>query len=50
MFECTDVSKVLMELEEARKACRNIFIRIIGFDNVCQVQCISFITYKPPGY
>ncbi|KAI3467089.1 hypothetical protein Pfo_023752 [Paulownia fortunei] len=28
----------------------NAFIRIIGFDNVRQVQCISFIAYKPPGY
>ena len=26
------------------------FIRIIGFDNTRQVQCISFIAYKPPSF
>ncbi|GKU97551.1 hypothetical protein SLEP1_g10689 [Rubroshorea leprosula] len=50
MFGCTDSSQVLKELEEAKKAYPNSFIRIIGFDNVRQVQCISFIAYKPPGF
>ncbi|ONI17405.1 hypothetical protein PRUPE_3G157200 [Prunus persica] len=50
MFGCTDSSQVLKELEEAKKANPNSFIRIIGFDNVRQVQCISFIAYKPAGY
>ncbi|XP_004303137.1 PREDICTED: ribulose bisphosphate carboxylase small chain, chloroplastic-like [Fragaria vesca subsp. vesca] len=50
MFGCTDASQVLKELEEAKKAYPNAFIRIIGFDNVRQVQCISFIAYKPAGY
>ncbi|XP_010263795.1 PREDICTED: ribulose bisphosphate carboxylase small chain, chloroplastic-like [Nelumbo nucifera] len=50
MFGCTDSSQVLAELEEAKKAYPNAFIRIIGFDNKRQVQCISFIAYKPPGY
>ncbi|KAI3451765.1 hypothetical protein Pfo_008430 [Paulownia fortunei] len=50
MFGCTDSAQVLVELEEAKKAYPNGFIRIIGFDNVRQVQCISFIAYKPPGY
>lgn len=50
MFGCTDSSQVLQELEEAKKANPNSFIRIIGFDNVRQVQCISFIAYKPSGY
>ncbi|KAM2155287.1 hypothetical protein ACFX1Q_047012 [Malus domestica] len=50
MFGCTDSSQVLKELEEAKKAYPNAFIRIIGFDNVRQVQCISFIAYKPAGY
>ncbi|XP_031256264.1 ribulose bisphosphate carboxylase small chain, chloroplastic-like [Pistacia vera] len=49
MFGCTDSSQVLKELEEAKKAYPNSFIRIIGFDNKRQVQCISFIAYKPPG-
>nr|DAD31784.1 TPA_asm: hypothetical protein HUJ06_010635 [Nelumbo nucifera] len=43
MFGCTDSSQVLAELEEAKKAYPNAFIRIIGFDNKRQVQCIRFI-------
>ncbi|KAK7846673.1 ribulose bisphosphate carboxylase small subunit, chloroplastic [Quercus suber] len=50
MFGCTDSSQVLRELEEVKKAYPNAFVRIIGFDNVRQVQCISFIAYKPPGF
>ncbi|KAG6659796.1 hypothetical protein I3843_03G057700 [Carya illinoinensis] len=50
MFGCTDSSQVLKELEECKKAYPNAFIRIIGFDNKRQVQCISFIAYKPPGF
>ncbi|CAO2815624.1 unnamed protein product [Amaranthus hypochondriacus] len=50
MFGCTDPIQVVAELEEAKKAYPNAFIRIIGFDNMRQVQCISFIAYKPPGY
>ncbi|KAF8040246.1 hypothetical protein BT93_B2476 [Corymbia citriodora subsp. variegata] len=50
MFGCTDSAQVLKELEEAKKAYPKSFIRIIGFDNKRQVQCISFIAYKPPGF
>lgn len=50
MFGCTDSAQVLKELEECKKEYPNAFIRIIGFDNVRQVQCISFIAYKPPGF
>ncbi|PWA99718.1 Ribulose-1,5-bisphosphate carboxylase small subunit, N-terminal [Artemisia annua] len=50
MFGCTDSAQVLKELQEAKKEYPNAFIRIIGFDNVRQVQCISFIAHKPPGY
>ncbi|KAJ4713392.1 Ribulose bisphosphate carboxylase (small chain) family protein [Melia azedarach] len=50
MFGCTDAVQVLQELDEAIKAYPNAFVRIIGFDNVRQVQCISFIAYKPPGF
>ncbi|CAA7397661.1 unnamed protein product [Spirodela intermedia] len=49
MFGCTDASQVIAEVEEAKKAYPNYFSRIIGFDNKRQVQCISFIAYKPPG-
>ncbi|CAA6661298.1 unnamed protein product [Spirodela intermedia] len=47
MFGCTDASQVIAEVEEAKKAYPNYFSRIIGFDNKRQVQCISFIAYKP---
>ncbi|KAE9612581.1 hypothetical protein Lal_00005809 [Lupinus albus] len=50
MFGCTDSAQVLKELEEAKKEYPNSFIRIIGFDNKRQVQCISFIAYKPPSF
>ncbi|KAF9588036.1 hypothetical protein IFM89_007211 [Coptis chinensis] len=50
MFGCTDASQVLAELEEAKKAYPNAFVKIIRFDNKRQVQCISFIAYKPENY
>ncbi|KAJ4972790.1 hypothetical protein NE237_005964 [Protea cynaroides] len=50
MFGCTDSSQVLSELQECTKAYPNSFVRIIGFDNKRQVQCISFIAYKPPSF
>ncbi|KAL6854292.1 hypothetical protein ACP4OV_019279 [Aristida adscensionis] len=49
MFGCTDASQVLKELEEAKKAYPDCYLRIIGFDNMKQVQCVSFIAYKPPN-
>ena len=49
MFGCTDAVQVAKEVEECKKSYPDAFIRIIGFDNVRQVQCISFIAYKPPG-
>nr|CAH59404.1 Rubisco SSU [Plantago major] len=49
MFGCTDASQVIAELEECKKEYPNAWVRIIGFDNVRQVQCISFIASKPPG-
>ncbi|KAG7015489.1 Ribulose bisphosphate carboxylase small chain 1, chloroplastic [Cucurbita argyrosperma subsp. argyrosperma] len=50
MFGCTDPAQVAAEIEEAKKEYPNAFIRVIGFDNVRQVQCISFIVYKPASY
>ncbi|OIW02274.1 hypothetical protein TanjilG_15157 [Lupinus angustifolius] len=50
MFGCTDSAQVLKELDEAKTAYPKSFIRIIGFDNKRQVQCVSFIAYKPPGF
>ena len=50
MFGCTDSAQVLKELNECKKEYPVSWIRIIGFDNVRQVQCISFIAHKPDGY
>ncbi|KAL6319516.1 hypothetical protein AAG906_014192 [Vitis piasezkii] len=47
MFGCTDSAQVMKEVQEARTAYPNAHIRIIGFDNTRQVQCIAFIAYKP---
>ncbi|KAL5726144.1 ribulose-bisphosphate carboxylase [Ranunculus cassubicifolius] len=44
MFGCTDFAQVIKELEEAKAEYPNSFIRIIRFDNMRQVQCISFVT------
>ncbi|RCV18578.1 hypothetical protein SEVIR_3G315200v4 [Setaria viridis] len=49
MFGCTEATQVYAELEECKKAYPDAYIRILGFDNVRQVQCIMFIAYKPPG-
>ncbi|KAJ0507500.1 putative ribulose-bisphosphate carboxylase [Helianthus annuus] len=50
MFGCTDSAQVMKELGECKKEYPQAWIRIIGFDNVRQVQCISFIASKPEGY
>ncbi|MCT8136305.1 ribulose-1,5-bisphosphate carboxylase small subunit, partial [Acinetobacter sp. T_3_1] len=47
MFGCTDATQVLAEVGEAKKEYPQAWVRIIGFDNVRQVQCISFIASKP---
>ncbi|KAA8541223.1 hypothetical protein F0562_025170 [Nyssa sinensis] len=48
MFGCTDAVQVAKEVDEVVKEYPTAHVRIIGFDNVRQVQCISFIAYKPP--
>ncbi|KAL8268608.1 hypothetical protein R6Q59_002406 [Mikania micrantha] len=50
MFGCTDSSQVLKEVQECKKEYPQAWVRIIGFDNVRQVQCISFIASKPDGF
>ncbi|CAN6843371.1 unnamed protein product [Brassica oleracea] len=50
LFGCTDPAQVLKEVEECKQEYPNAFIRIIGFDNNRQAQCISFIAYKPPSF
>ncbi|XP_027077593.1 ribulose bisphosphate carboxylase small chain SSU8, chloroplastic-like isoform X1 [Coffea eugenioides] len=50
MYGCTDATQVLNEVGECLKEYPNCWVRIIGFDNVRQVQCISFIAAKPKGF
>lgn len=50
MYGSTDSSQVINEVEECKKEYPEAFIRIIGFDNKRQVQCISFIAAKPASY
>ncbi|GJP39220.1 hypothetical protein CLOM_g23613 [Closterium sp. NIES-68] len=47
LFGCTDASQVLRELAECKAAYPQCYIRVLGFDNVQQVQCMSFIAHKP---
>ena len=49
MFGCTDASQVYKELQEAIASYPDAYVRILGFDNIRQTQCVSFIGYKPPG-
>ncbi|CAH9105595.1 unnamed protein product [Cuscuta europaea] len=48
MFGCTEAAQVLAELEECKKAYPNSWIRLIGFDNIRQTQCVCVIAHKPP--
>ncbi|CAF1901991.1 BnaC02g17140D [Brassica napus] len=50
LFGCTDSTQVLKEVKKCKQEYPNAFIRIIGFDNNRQAQCISFIAYKPPSF
>ncbi|GLJ09294.1 hypothetical protein SUGI_0105770 [Cryptomeria japonica] len=47
MFGCNDAGQVMREINECTKAYPKAFVRIIGFDSIRQVQCISFIAQKP---
>jgi ribulose-bisphosphate carboxylase small chain len=47
LFGCRSADEVLSEIEEAKRAYPNSYIRVGAFDNKKQVQCVSFIVYKP---
>jgi len=47
MFGCTDPSQVLKEIGNAEKSFPDAYIRLVAFDNVRQVQCISFLVHRP---
>jgi len=48
MFGCTDPSQVLKEISNAEKSFPDAYIRLCAFDNVRQVQCVSFLVHRPP--
>ena len=50
MYGCNNPGQVLDEIQQCKRAYPNAYIRMIGFDSVRQVQCLSFIVSKPPGY
>lgn len=47
MFGCTDSSQVLKEIENCNNAFPECYVRLVAFDNVRQVQCISFLVHRP---
>jgi len=46
MFGCTNSDEVIREIEACRREYPNAKIRVIGFDNVKQVQTTGFIVQK----
>ncbi|RAL46597.1 unnamed protein product [Cuscuta campestris] len=47
MFGCTEPGQVLAELEECKKSYPNAWIRLLGFDNQRQTQCVCVMAHKP---
>jgi ribulose-bisphosphate carboxylase small chain len=47
MFGCTDGYQVAREISECKNAYPDAYIRVLGFDNIKQVQTVSFIVNKP---
>ncbi|KAG0629290.1 hypothetical protein M758_1G091500 [Ceratodon purpureus] len=47
MFGCQDASQVLREIEECKKEYPSCFVRVLGFDNVKQVQICGFLVARP---
>merc|ERR1711997_18030 len=47
MFGCTDPSQVLAEVEACKAAFPDAFIRLCGFNNLRQVQVVSFLVNRP---
>merc|ERR1711972_1055105 len=47
MFGCTDPSQVLAEVAACKAAFPDAYIRVCGFNNLRQVQVVSFIVNRP---
>ena len=50
MFGCTDPNQVLMEVQKCTAAFPSCYVRVAGFDSDKQVQAVSFIVHRPPGF
>merc|ERR1711937_13832 len=50
LFGATDASSVLAEIAECKKSNPKAYIRVLGFDNMKQVQCMGFLVSKPSAY
>merc|ERR1719231_666803 len=47
MYGCTDPMQVVGEIKAAVAAMPDCFIRLVGFDNIKQVQCASLLVHRP---
>jgi len=47
MFGCSDSFQVIREVQECINAYPDAYIRVLGFDNVRQVQVLGFLVHKP---
>ena len=49
MFGCQDARQVLEEIAKCATTYPDCFVRLVGFDSVKQVQCVSFLVHRPRG-
>jgi len=47
MFGATDAGSVMTEIAECKRSNPNSYIRVLGFDNIKQVQCMGFLVSQP---
>nr|ACF24549.1 ribulose bisphosphate carboxylase/oxygenase small subunit 1 [Gymnochlora stellata] len=50
MFGATNARSVMQEVNECKRNNPDSYIRILGFDNIKQVQCVAFLASKPGRY
>ena len=47
MFGCTNSQEVLREIQLCKQLFPGTYIRVVGFDNIRQVQCAGFLVQRP---
>lgn len=47
MYGCTNPEQVLQEINNCKRENPGCFVRLLGFDNVRQVQCAGLIIVRP---